>query len=284
MSSPSSIYDITASIYETVSSIWATYTLIMWLYSHYLCHQIHCIDYITPTLLWHHTGHMCGIVCIIQDITASHFDLKPPFGGHHTHYIRYHVHCICVITATLSMILQPLYVWYHIQNMWDILSTIFMTLYPLCMTTQTCGLITPHSAHVQNHLHYRRHHMLSITPSLILYYFTSTSCMTSQPLYQTSRQLYLCHHNLSTDITLTFEWHHTHYMCDIIFTLYNIISTAYVITLLYLGQQKLDIWNHIQYAVQNIHYPCDITVTSLCHHTQCIESITPTLCMTSHSS
>ena len=39
---------------------------------------------------------------------------------------------------------------------------------------------------------------------------------------------------------------------------------------MYLGQNKLDIWNHNQYAVQNIHYPCDITVTNLCHHTQCI--------------
>ena len=43
-------------------------------------------------------------------------------------------------------------------------------------------------------------------------------------------------------------------MCDIMCTVYNIISTAYVITLLYLWQHNLDIWNHIQYAVQNIHY------------------------------
>ena len=72
-------------------------------------------------------------------------------------------------------------------------------------------------------------------------------------------------------------------MCDIICTLYNITSTTYVITLLYLGQHNLYIWNHIQYAGQNIHYPCDITATSLCHHTHCNESITPTLCMTSDS-
>ena len=167
--------------------------------------------------------------------------------------------------------------------MWDILSTIFMTSYPLCMTSQPCMLITPHSAYVCHHLHYRKRHIHSNTPSFNLYDFTSTSGMTSHPLYQTSHQLYLCHHNLSTDITPTFVWHHTHYMCDIICTIYNIISNSYVITLLYLWHHKLDIWNHIQYAVQNIHYPCDITVTTLCHHTHCIESITPTLCMTSHS-
>ena len=54
--------------------------------------------------------------------------------------------------------------------------------------------------------------------------------------------LYLCHHTLSTDITPTFVWKHTHYMYYIICTIYNIISTDYVITLLYLWQQNLDIW------------------------------------------
>ena len=162
--------------------------------------------------------------------------------------------------------------------MWDGLSTIFMTLYPLCMISQPSVLITPHSAYVWHHLHYRRRHIHSTTPSYNLYDFTSTSGMTSHMLCQTLHQLYLCHHNLYTDITPTFVWHHAHYMCDIICTIYNIISNSYVITLLYLWQHKLDIWNHIQYAVQNIHYPCDITVTILCHHTHCIESITS--CMT----
>ena len=166
---------------------------------------------------------MCGIICIIQDIASSVFDLKRPFWGHHTHCIIHHVNCICVITPTLS---QPLYVWYHIQYIWEIMSTIFMISYSLCMTTQPCELITPHLAYVWHHLHYRRRHIYSITPSHNLHDFTSTSGMTSQPLYQTSQQLYLCHHNLSTDITPTFVWHHTHYMCDIIRTIYNLISTA----------------------------------------------------------
>ena len=172
--------------------------------------------------------------------------------------------------------------WNNIQYMWGILSTVFMTSYPLCMTSQSCVVTTPHWAYVCHYLHYRRRHIHSITTSHNLYDFTSNSGMTSHPLYQTSHQMYLCHHNLSIDITPTFVWHPTHYMCDVICTIHNIISTAYVITLLYLGEHKLDIWNYIQYAVQNIHYPCDITVTSLCHHTHCIESITPTLCMASH--
>ena len=38
-----------------------------------------------------------------------------------------------------------------------------------------------------------------------IYYVTSTSGMTSHPLYHVLHPLYLCHHNLSTDITPTFE-------------------------------------------------------------------------------
>ena len=197
--------------------------------------------------------------------------------------ILYIMSTVSVIHPTLSMISQPLYVWYHIKYIGDILSTIFMTSYPLYMTTQHCELITPHSSYIWHYLCYRRRHIHSITPSHSLYDFTSTSGMRSQPLYKTSHQLYLCHHNLSTDITTTFVWHYTHYICDIMSIIYNIISTAYVITLFYLWQHKLDIWNHIKYAVQNIHCPCDITVTSLYHHTPCFESITPTLFMTSHS-
>ena len=258
---------------------------------HLTCHITATICVITPTLstrshplfLWHHTLHMCGIICIIQHITASISDLKPPFWGHHTHYIRHRVHSICVITPPLSMISQPLYLWYHIQYMWHFLSTIFMTSYPLCMASQPAVLITPHSAYVWHHLHNRGGHNNSINPSFNRYGFTSTSGMTSPTLYQTSHHQYLCHHNLSTDITPTFVWHHTHSMCDIMCTIYNITSNPYVITLLSLWQHNLDIWNHIQYAVTIIGYPCDLTVNSLCHHTHYIESIPPTLCMTSHS-
>ena len=159
------------------------------------------------------------------------------------------------------MISQPLYVWYHIQYMWDILSTIFMTSYPLSMTTQTCVLITPHSAYVWHHLHYRRRHIHSITPSHNLYDFTSTSGMTSHPLYL---------------------WHHIQYIC------YH--HTAFMTT------QRLYLTSHPPYLTSQLRYlclhpVCRTTYTLymrhhshyLCPHTHCIDNITPTLCMTSHS-
>ena len=170
--------------------------------------------------------------------------------------------------------------------MWDILSTVFMTSYPLCMTSQPCVLMTPHSAYVWHHLHYRRRHIHSITPNNSIYDITSTSGLISHPLYQTIHPRYLCHHNLSTDITPIFVWHQTHYMCDIICTIYIITSTLCVITLLYLGHHNVYIWNHIHNVGQNIHYihyTCHISAPILCHHTHCIDTITPTLIMTWHS-
>ena len=91
---------------------------------------------------------MCGIICSIQDITSSFYDLKSPCLCHHTHYSWHRVHSICVITPSLSMISQQLYVWCHIHYMWDIQFTIFMTSYALCMTTQSlCWL------HHTRHMH-----------------------------------------------------------------------------------------------------------------------------------
>ena len=141
-----------------------------------------------------------------------------------SHLLIYYIKStISAITSTVSMISQPLYVWYHTQYTCDILSTIFMTSYPLCMTSQHCVLLTPHSAYVWHPLHYRWHHIPSITPKHSIYDVTSTSGMTLHQLFQISQPLYLCHHNLSTDITPTFVCHHTHSMCDNICTPYNII-------------------------------------------------------------
>ena len=137
----------------------------------------------------------------------------------------------------------------------------------ICMTSfwlqkTSHSLYHPKLQYLRLHIHFGH----DITPSVSD--IAPTVSLSSQPLH--------CYHT-------HFVWQHTHYMCDIICSIYNIISTSYVITLLFLRQHNIDIWNHLQYAVQNIHHPCHITVTSLCHHTHCIESITPTLCMTSNS-
>ena len=154
---------------------------------------------------------MCGNICIIQDITSSRFHLKSPFWGHHTHSIRHRVYCICVITANLSMLSQPLYVWYHIQYICDITSTKFMTYYPLSVTSQHSVLMTQHSAYVWHPLHCRWQRTDSISPNHCIYDVTSTSAMTTQPCIRYHTHcIYvitpspLTFHPLMYDITPTF--------------------------------------------------------------------------------
>ena len=190
-------------------------------------------------------------------------------------YLGHHTNSNNDITATICMISHPVYVRHFVHPTYGIIPTMYeitnlyvdYTTLGICMTSFALQKTLHPLCHTKKqslclHIHFR---------------------LTSHPLYQTLHQLYLCHHTLYTDITHTFVWYHTHYICDIICTIYNIISTSYVIPLFYIWQHNLDIWNHIQYAVQNIHYPCDITVTSLWHNTYSIKSITPTLCVTSYT-
>ena len=156
---------------------------------------------------------------------------------------------------------EPLYLWHPIHHVWQ-------------HNTVCCWYYNQHMWH---HLHYRWYHIHYITPNHSIYDVSCTIGMTSQPLY-------LCHQNFSTDIIpnfvwnhTKFVWHHTHNMCDIICTLYNIISPPYVITLLYLWHHSLYIWIHIQYVGPHRHYTCDITANNLCHHSRSIENITHTL-------
>ena len=168
-------YDITTSIYETTSSK-ATYTLHMIHHNHYMCPHIHCIDNITPTFVWHHTRHMCGIICPIQDITSSLHDLKSPCLCNHTHYIWYHVHCISVITSILLMISHQLYFWVHIcYNSQHHVHCIWHDSH--CMTSQ------PH--HSWHQIHYIWHDLHG------LWHLVPYTCDIIDTMFVNTCQLYL---------------------------------------------------------------------------------------------
>ena len=152
-----------------------------------------------------------------------------------------YVHCICVITPSLSMISQLPYIWYHIRYTCDILPTIYMISYTLCLTTQHCVLLIPHTSYVWHHLHYRWYHthkppdlwchihfghgitttVSDIAPTVSLssehlHWYHTQFCMTSYPLlydiipiicvtsyalYITSYQLLMSLHFCTYDIT-----------------------------------------------------------------------------------
>ena len=135
--------------------------------------------------------------------------------------------------------------------------------------------MTPQLAYVWHPLHCRWQCTHSITPHHSIYDVPSTSGMTTQPLYQTSHPLYLCHHTVSTDISSTFVWHHTHLLCDFIWTIYNITPNPYVVTLLYYG---ITASTYETTSSMRATYTLNMSHHShyLCHHTHCIDIITPT--------
>ena len=134
-----------------------------------------------------------------------------------SHCICPHIHCICVITPNISMTSHPLHEWYYMQYICDIISPMFLTKYPLSMTSQHSVLMSLHTlgVYLTSFAMPMISHPLYHTKQRYLWrYIHFTHHIT--PLYQTLHLLYLCHHNLSTDITPTFEWHHTHPLCDIL--------------------------------------------------------------------
>ena len=167
-----------------------------------------------------------------------------------------------------------------------------------------------YSIHVTSYPLYLRHdiHYVWQHNTVCCWYHTRHMCdiicttVISHPLYHTKSQYLWCHIHCKHDITHTVShiaptvslslqtlhwfhtdtiptsvWHYTHSMWDTICTLYNIISTPYVITLPYLWHHSHYIWNHIQYLGPHIHYTCDITAIYLCHHSHSIDNITHTL-------
>ena len=224
-----------------------------------------------------------------------------------------YVHCICVITPTLSMISQPPYIWYHIQYTCDILSTIFVTSYPLCITTlcvvdTTFGICmtsfalqkTSHPLYHSKlqslwlHIHFRH----DITPTVSdiaptvslssqpLHWYHTQFCMTSYPLCMTTQHcVLLIPHS-------AYVWHHLHYTWYHIHSntpnhsIYDVTSTSGMASQpQYHTSHPLCLCHHNistdiipTFVWHHTHSMCHIKCTlhhinSLCHH--------PTVLMTS---
>ena len=174
----------------------------MKLHSHYIWHHTNCICVIKQSgsilsnavYVWHHSHYVYDIICTTCDITSTVYDITPLYIRHQVHSILPHFHYIYVITPTLLMISQALYVIPHIQYICDITSTIFMRYYPLSMTSQNSVLMIQQSAYVLHPLHCRWQRTHSITPKHSIYDVTSPSGRTTQPLYQTSHPPSVWHH------------------------------------------------------------------------------------------
>ena len=145
---------------------------------------------------------MCGIVCTIQDITSSLYDLKPPCFSHHTYYIWYHVHCICVITSTVLMISHQMYFWDHIlYNSRQHIHCIRNDSLWICVITPTRSM-TSHPFYAWHHTHCI--FVITTSPLIshpLLYDIKPTIYVTSYRLYITSHPLLMSSHYFTYDIS-----------------------------------------------------------------------------------
>ena len=149
------------------------------------------------------TSHhfMYDIRSNISDITSTISDLTSTVSvSSHQHYRWYHSHYMYDITSCICVTSYPLYLWHHIHYVW---------ITTLCVDDTTLGIsdIICTSHDITSTL---SHHT---TVFMMSHPFQAWH---SHPLIQTSHPLYLWHHNLSTDITPTFEWHHIQFLCDIL--------------------------------------------------------------------
>ena len=232
---------------------------------------------------------MCGIVCPIQDITSSFYDINPPCLCHHTHYIWHgvhcvwmchHIHCIDDITPTVFLRSHPLKFTksYPVYMTWQQLDLCHNT-HSFDITRYLC--MTSHPLYVQHHIPHMKHH----TPS---FWDHTTLCMTSHALYSWHHSLYIwqyihsicaiktsgsiitCqlsvwhysqyawHHMSTLWLTPVQVWHQKEYIYDII--------TMYMLSMLLLS------WKH-NYTWHLTHY--------IWHHSHCICAATPTVLLPS---
>ena len=140
---------------------------------HYI-HYITCIIYDMSSTVYDITFTICVTSCMcdthyICEYMSTIFDMKHNVLRQYNHYIWHHtLHvCVCVITATLSMIKHSLYFWHHIYCIYGTICTVYdistmihniKTLY----SWHQSYYISPHTDYIWQYIHC----MSVITPRL----------------------------------------------------------------------------------------------------------------------
>ena len=159
-------------------------------------------------LYWHHHTHFLYDITLgmwmanfALYVTSSLYDIKPPFLWHHTHYIWDRIHCISVITYTVLMICQQVYLGDLLHYIWHHIHCIRHHSQCMCVITSTLSLIW-HPLYVGHHTHYMYNIICTLQGITSTFY----------------------------DITPHYLWHHKHCIHDIRSPIYDITSTVYDIS------------------------------------------------------
>ena len=172
------------------------------------------------------------------------------YTRYHPHYLWNGIHHISLITTTLLMVSDQLYVWHHTHFTDASLCTVHVT--------STLYDFKPlYLSHYIHCIHDITHPIYDITHMAV-----QTLYLPSDPLYLTLHPLYRCHQKQGINYTTTtlcmishrlYMWHHIQYAC----------------------YQSNCLWHHTPLCDRgtHIHYTCDITATNWCHHSQHIYGI-----------
>ena len=145
------------------------------------------------------------------------------YSSHHPQYIWNGLYCICVIKTNLMMDSDQLYVWHHTHFTYAIVWT-------LHNITSTLYDFTPmYLSHYIHCIHDITHPIYDITHMAI-----ETLYLLFDPLYQHYTHC-ICVIKLTISVIPhpLSVWHHTHYTCDIIFSIHAITKDIYDIIPLY---------------------------------------------------
>ena len=212
--------DITLSVFLTWHTMYQFYEK-KWMYviTASICMTPYALHMTSHPLFMTSHHFIYDIKTTISNIASIISDLTYTVSVYSHPLYQYRSHPMYDISYSIHVAYYPLYLWHHIHYVWQH-NTVFWWYHTrhicdiICTTDvitsilshQTTVFMMSHPLQAWYHTHFIRHHTLCI--------FDITTS--------------LCHH------IPTFLWHHTHCMCDNICSPYNIISTPYVIPLLYL--------------------------------------------------
>ena len=161
----------------------------MYVITAYICMTPYALHMTSPPRFMASHHFIYDVKSTISNITFTLSDLTSTVSmSSHSLSQRYHSHPMYDITYSIQVTSYPLYLWHHIHYVRQHNTVCFWYhIRHMCDIICTTDDITSTLSHQTS-----------------VYDVTSTTGMTSHPLCKTSHTLYLCHHNLSTDIIPTF--------------------------------------------------------------------------------
>ena len=141
---------------------------------------------------------------------------QPLCRRHHTNYVgnhRRHMYAIiCTIHDIISTLYDnnPQYSWHHMHYIWHVIYCVWYPIHYMCDITQ-CLYLWHYTVHVYD---------------ISTLYGITHSVMKTQPLCNFTAIMSDITPTVSILSNTVYGWHHSHYIYDIICTIYDITSTV----------------------------------------------------------